>query len=97
MRFCEPRLARFKVPRFVRIVDELPDDGVGQDSEVQAARSARGRALGGRPTEAAQCFSIFDGVSQVLPSFFETLPVTVALTSCVQASPAFSATSFFVM
>ena len=30
MRFCEPRLARFKVPRFVRIVDSFPMTASGK-------------------------------------------------------------------
>ena len=30
MRFCEPRLARFKIPRFVRIVESFPMTASGK-------------------------------------------------------------------
>ncbi len=97
MPFCEPRLARFKIPRFVRIVDSFPMTASGKIQKYKLREAHEAELSAAEPTEAAQCFSIFDGVSQVLPSFCETLPVTVAWISCVHASPAFSATSFLVM
>ena len=39
--WCAAALARFKVPRYVRFVQRVSDDGVREDPEVQAARGAR--------------------------------------------------------
>jgi len=39
--FCEGRIARFKIPRNVRFVDEFPMTASGKVPEVQAARNAR--------------------------------------------------------
>ena len=59
---------------------------------------ARGYAAPARPRASAGSFSIFDGVTQILPSlsFADTVPVTRAFTWVVHASPACSATSFFL-
>ena len=35
--FCKDHIAYFKVPRYIRMVDELSDDGHGQGAEVQNA------------------------------------------------------------
>ena len=43
---CETRLARFKQPSRVEVVDELPLDGDRQGPEGPAARHERRRALG---------------------------------------------------
>ena len=42
--FCRERIARFKVPRFIKIRRRLPADRVRQDSEVPLARSALKRS-----------------------------------------------------
>ena len=59
---------------------------------------ARGYAAPARPPASAGSFSIFDGVTQTLPSlsFADTVPVTRAFTWVVHDSPACSATSFFL-
>ena len=97
MQFCEPRLAQFKVPRHVRVVDSFPMTASGKIQKYKLREAHEAELALEQPAAAPQCFSIFDGVSQVLPSFSATVPVTVARISCVHASPAFSATSFFVM
>ena len=41
--FCRERLAHFKVPRYWKFVDRVPDDGHRQGAEVQDARHRRRR------------------------------------------------------
>ena len=45
--FCKDRIAHFKVPRYVRFVDDNPDDGHRQTAEVQDARGDGKRAVDG--------------------------------------------------
>ena len=63
-----------------------------------APGGARGYTAPARPRASAGSFSIFDGVTQTLPSlsFADTVPVTRAFTWVVHDSPACSATSFFL-
>ena len=51
MRFCEPRLARFKIPRFVRIVDSFPMTASGkiQKFKLREAHEVELKA-GGTPS-----------------------------------------------
>ena len=37
--FCQGQIAHYKVPRYVKFVDELPDDGHRQDPEIHDARA----------------------------------------------------------
>ena len=42
--FCRGQIARYKIPRYIRFVDALPDDRHRQDPEVQDARDRDRRA-----------------------------------------------------
>ena len=44
--FCQGKIAHYKVPRYVHVSDEFPDDGHRQGAEVQ---DARGRHRAARP------------------------------------------------